>query len=124
MDGVEDEAVVSYDRDEDESDDEVNYKELDLDGLNFDSIEIDSSIITKRDDKIALSNTIDACSSKSTENNTNGELVINSRFLVNFCSKTIFFSDTAIAINENLFTEQDLEGLEDELEDLDIEEDD
>lgn len=28
----------------------------------------------------------------------------------------------ALAINENLFTEEDLEGLDDELEDLDLEE--
>lgn len=39
-----------------------------------------------------------------------------------YVSVTVGEGAAALAINENLFVEEDLEGLEDELEDLDLEE--
>lgn len=95
-----DEAFDNYARSEDE--DEIVYKELQLDMLGFEAQEIDASGITvATDDRF-----------KPTENGTkpieNGTLNASSAI--------------EVPINENLFLEDDLDAIDDELQDLDLEE--
>lgn len=102
-DGIDDgdEAISSYVREEEEEEEEMEYRELDMDRLALEASEIDSTGIT-----VATS---DRLKTNETENNEDSTV-------------TIGEGAAALAINENLFVEEDLEGLEDELEDLDLEE--
>lgn len=104
-DGIDDgdEAISSYVREEEEEGDErVEYRELDMDRLAFEPSEIDTSGITVAG--------IDRLKKDEITNNEDSTVV------------TIGEGAAALAINENLFKEEDLEGLEEELEDLDLEE--
>lgn len=103
-DGMEegDEAFDSYALDEDENSDGLEYKELDFDKLTFEASEIDTTGITiAKEDRLKSENVPE----------TNEESVT-----------VVGEGAAALAINENLFTEEDLEGLEEELGDLDFEE--
>ncbi|KAG7199160.1 hypothetical protein KM043_018047 [Ampulex compressa] len=102
-DGIDDgdEAISSYVREEDEDEERIEYRELDMDRLAFEASEIDTVGITVAAQDRLKNNTI--------ENNKESTV-------------TIGEGATALAINENLFTEEDLEGLEEELGDLDLEE--
>lgn len=101
-DGIDDgdEAISSYVREEEEEEERIEYRELDMDRLAFEASEIDSSGIT-----VAAEDRL-----KSNESSNESSTV------------TVGEGAAALAINENLFVEEDLEGLEDELEDLDLEE--
>lgn len=102
-DGIDDgdEAISSYVREEDEAEEKVEYRELDMDRLALEASEIDTSGIT-------------VAGADRLKNNTD----------INNESSTVTVGEgaAALAINENLFKEEDLEGLEEELEDLDLEE--
>ncbi|KAK9298843.1 hypothetical protein QLX08_007952 [Tetragonisca angustula] len=102
-DGIDDgdEAISSYVREEDEAEEKVEYRELDMDRLALEASEIDTSGIT-------------VAGADRLKNNKD----------INNESSTVTVGEgaAALAINENLFKEEDLEGLEEELEDLDLEE--
>ncbi|XP_012281106.1 zinc finger CCCH domain-containing protein 15 homolog [Orussus abietinus] len=104
-DGIDDgdEAISSYVREEEEEGDDLEYRELDADRLALDVSEADSTGITVAE-KDRLANKLNS--------QVNGEP----------SSTASAEGATALAINENLFTEEDLEGLEEELGDLDLEE--
>ncbi|XP_068974914.1 zinc finger CCCH domain-containing protein 15 homolog [Bombus flavifrons] len=103
-DGIDDgdEAISSYVREEDENEEKVEYRELDMDRLALDASEIDTSGITV----------------------AGADRLKNNKDINNESSSTVTVGEgaAALAINENLFKEEDLEGLEEELEDLDLEE--
>ncbi|XP_060822697.1 zinc finger CCCH domain-containing protein 15 homolog [Bombus pascuorum] len=103
-DGIDDgdEAISSYVREEDETEEKVEYRELDMDRLALEASEIDTSGITVAG--------ADRLKNNKDINNESGSTV------------TVGEGAAALAINENLFKEEDLEGLEEELEDLDLEE--
>lgn len=102
-DGIDDgdEAISSYVREDDETEEKVEYRELDMDRLAFEASEIDTSGITVAQ--------VDRLKNNIEMNNEN-------------LTVTVGEGATALAINENLFKEEDLEGLEEELDDLDLEE--
>lgn len=102
-DGIDDgdEAISSYVREDDETEEKVEYRELDMDRLAFEASEIDTSGITVAQ--------VDRLKTNVETNNENSTV-------------TVGEGAAALAINENLFKEEDLEGLEDELDDLDLEE--
>lgn len=102
-DGIDDgdEAIDSYVREEDEIDERIEYRELDMDRLALEASEIDSSGITVA--------SVDRLKNNEVTNNEDS-------------SVTLGEGAAALTINENLFMEEDLEGLEEELEDLDLEE--
>ncbi|XP_003492502.1 zinc finger CCCH domain-containing protein 15 homolog [Bombus vosnesenskii] len=103
-DGIDDgdEAISSYVREEDETEEKVEYRELDMDRLALEASEIDTSGITVAG--------ADRLKNNKDINNESGSTV------------TVGEGAAALAINENLFKEEDLEGLEEELEGLDLEE--
>ncbi|XP_072754738.1 zinc finger CCCH domain-containing protein 15 homolog [Anoplolepis gracilipes] len=96
-----DEAICSYVLEEDDSED-IQYRELDTERLAFEASEIDTNGITVA--------TADRLKVDSVVNN-NEDITV-----------TVEEGAAAVAINENLFVEEDLEGLEEELGDLDVEE--
>ncbi|XP_076178467.1 zinc finger CCCH domain-containing protein 15 homolog [Ptiloglossa arizonensis] len=102
-DGIDDgdEAIDSYVREEDEVDERIEYRELDMDRLALEASEIDSTGITVAN--------VDRLKHNEVTNNEDS-------------SVTLGEGAAALTINENLFMEEDLEGLEEELEDLDLEE--
>ncbi|XP_076751799.1 zinc finger CCCH domain-containing protein 15 homolog [Xylocopa sonorina] len=99
-DGIDDgdEAISSYVLDEDETEEEIQYRELDMDRLTLEASEIDSSGIT-----------VAAADRLKSNIDTNNET----------STVTVGEGAAALAINENLFIEEDFRDLEDELEDLD-----
>lgn len=103
-DGIDDgdEAISSYVREEDEEEEKIEYRELDMERLAFEPSETDSTGIT-----VASADHL----------KTNGTSEDNKDNTV-----TVGEGATALAINENLFMEEDLEDLEEELGDLDLEE--
>ncbi|XP_046411049.1 zinc finger CCCH domain-containing protein 15 homolog [Neodiprion virginianus] len=105
-DGIEDgdEAFASYDLSDDEDSKGIEYRELNMDELVYDAIEADTEGITVATDDRLKSNVAAETNGETTEVTILGE------------------GATALAINENLFTDEDLEGLEEELGDLDFEE--
>ncbi|CAG5096405.1 Similar to CG8635: Zinc finger CCCH domain-containing protein 15 homolog (Drosophila melanogaster) [Cotesia congregata] len=107
-DGIDDgdEAIDSYALHE-EDPENIEYRELDMDQLALEVSELDTAGIT-----IAQSDRLKSTVTESKSDQVNGE-----------SSVTVVGEGAgALAINENLFTEDDLEGLEDELGDLDMEE--
>ncbi|XP_076280609.1 zinc finger CCCH domain-containing protein 15 homolog [Lasioglossum baleicum] len=103
-DGIDDgdEAISSYVREEEEDEERIEYRELDMDRLNdLEASEIDTTGITMASADRLKNNEV-----------TDGE------------SSTVTLGEgaAALAINENLFLEEDLRGLEDELDDIDLEE--
>lgn len=90
-----DEAFDYYDREEEEED--MQYKELDLEALALEAQEADDSGTIAKEDRL----TEDSNTPEGETSNSNG---------------------AAVPINENLFLEEDLDGLDEELNDLDIEE--
>ncbi|XP_077264421.1 zinc finger CCCH domain-containing protein 15 homolog [Temnothorax americanus] len=97
-----DEAISSYAREEEDDFEDVQYRELDTDRLAFEASEIDINGITvAAEDRLKASN--------ATDNNKDTTVTVDE-------------GAVAVAINENLFVEEDLEGLEEELGDLDLEE--
>lgn len=103
-DGIDDgdEAISSYAREEDEEEERIEYRELDMERLAFEPSETDSTGITVAStDRLKTNGT-----SEDNKDNT----------------VTVGEGATALAINENLFMEEDLEDLEEELGDLDLEE--
>ncbi|EFN75875.1 zinc finger CCCH domain-containing protein 15 homolog [Harpegnathos saltator] len=102
-DGIDDgdEAISSYVREEDDYED-IQYRELDTERLAFEASETDTTGITvAAADRLKINNVAD--------NDKN-------------VTVTVEEGAAALAINENLFMEEDLEGLEEELGDLDLEE--
>lgn len=102
-DGIDDgdEAISSYVREEDDIED-MQYKELDTERLAFEASETDTTGITvAAADRLKANNVI--------ENDKDAAVSVEE-------------GAAALAINENLFMEEDLEGLEEELGDLDLEE--
>lgn len=97
-----DEAISSYTREDDDSDEDIQYRELDSDHLAFEASEIDSKGITVAAEDRLKANDI-------TDNDEDTTV-------------TVEEGATAVTINENLFMEEDLEGLEEELGDLELEE--
>uniref|UniRef100_A0A224XKZ0 Zinc finger CCCH domain-containing protein 15 n=1 Tax=Panstrongylus lignarius TaxID=156445 RepID=A0A224XKZ0_9HEMI len=107
-----DEAFNSYQRDEEEEDeaDNLQYKEIELEKLGIETSDIDSTLITQApDDRLShhIENLIKSCGAKVETPEENGEAEASG-------------SSSAVAINENLFLEEDLEDLDEELEDLEI----
>ncbi|XP_076633475.1 zinc finger CCCH domain-containing protein 15 homolog isoform X2 [Colletes latitarsis] len=100
-DGIDDgdEAIDSYVRDDDEIDERIEYRELDMDRLALEASEIDSIGITVA--------SVDRLKNDDVTNNEDS-------------SVTLGEGAAALTINENLFMEEDLEGLEEKLEDLDL----
>lgn len=101
-DGIDDgdEAISSYARDEEDDSEDVQYRELDMERLASEASEIDTKGITVASvDRLKAQNVTDTDVTASAQEDA-----------------------TAVAINENLFMEEDLEGLEEELGDLDLEE--
>lgn len=94
-----DEAFDNYARSEDE--DEIVYKELQLDMLGFQAQEVDGSGTLATEDRF------------KSEPTTNGTTPI---------ENGTTSSATDVPINENLFLEDDLDAIDDELQDLDLEE--
>ncbi|XP_046734688.1 zinc finger CCCH domain-containing protein 15 homolog [Diprion similis] len=105
-DGIEDgdEAFASYDLSDDEDSKGIEYRELNMDELVYDAMEANTEGITVATDDRLKSNAAAQTNGETTEVTILGE------------------GATALAINENLFTDEDLEGLEEELGDLDLEE--
>lgn len=102
-----DEAFDSY-AIEDDDDEGLEYKELDLEALALEAQEADDSgTIAKNDRLTEQQNCNETDSTTTTSNGTTSDLSNN---------------DGAVPINENLFLEEDLDGLDAELDDLDIEE--
>ncbi|XP_014231950.1 zinc finger CCCH domain-containing protein 15 homolog [Trichogramma pretiosum] len=100
-----DEAIANYDFEEEEEE-SVEYRELDLDNLVLEASQVDTTgctIAPDCDERLKASR-------KQTEQTSD--------------EATIQVGDgaTALTINENLFMDEDLEGLEEELGDLDLEE--
>lgn len=93
-----DEAFDSYTREEDE--DEIEYKEIDFNLLQHEAQEVDGSGTIATEDRLKQSN----------ENE-------NSAVTTTFSNNA-----EAVPINENLFLEEDLDALDEELQDLDIDE--
>ncbi|XP_053992735.1 zinc finger CCCH domain-containing protein 15 homolog [Hylaeus anthracinus] len=102
-DGIDDgdEAIDSYVREEDETDERIEYRELDMDRLALEASESDTTGITVA--------SLDRLKNNEVTNNEDS-------------SVTLGEGAAALTINENLFKEEDLEGLIEELEDLDLEE--
>ncbi|KAF7410526.1 hypothetical protein HZH68_004907 [Vespula germanica] len=103
-DGIDDgdEAISSYVREEDEEEEKIEYRELDMERLAFEASETDTTGITVA--------SIDRLKANGTAEDNKDSTV------------TVGEGATALAINENLFMEEDLEDLEEELGDLDLEE--
>lgn len=103
-DGIDDgdEAISSYVREEDEEEEKIEYRELDMDRLAFEASETDTMGITVASTDRLKPNSL-------SENNKDSTV-------------TVGEGAAALAINENLFMEEDLEDLEEELGDLDLEE--
>ncbi|XP_011308048.1 zinc finger CCCH domain-containing protein 15 homolog [Fopius arisanus] len=105
-DGIDDgdEAIDSYQfHEDDEEGEKIEYRELDMERLAMEASELDITGITiAQDDRLK--------EFKAPE--VNGETSVT----------VVGEGAAALAINENLFTEDDLEGLEEELGDLDMEE--
>ncbi|KAM0728347.1 Zinc finger CCCH domain-containing protein 15-like protein [Formica fusca] len=97
-----DEAISSYVREDEDDSEDVQYRELDTERLAFEASEIDTNGITVA--------TVDRLKVNSIADN-NKDITV-----------TVEEGAAAVAINENLFMEEDLEGLEEELGDLDLEE--
>ncbi|XP_058792624.1 zinc finger CCCH domain-containing protein 15 homolog isoform X2 [Phymastichus coffea] len=102
-----DEAVATYDREED-GEESIQYRELDIDNIMLEASQVDTTGICT----VALNRdkSNNAASSDPHEN-------VNKNSSAPFDDQAM-----ALTINENLFTEEDLEGIEDELGDLDLEE--
>ncbi|XP_014207439.1 zinc finger CCCH domain-containing protein 15 homolog [Copidosoma floridanum] len=104
-----DEAIATYEREE-EDEESVEYRELDVDRLVMEASQVDTSgictVATDRDKK----------PKEVTPSESNDSSNVETK-----ASSAAGVSET-LAINENLFVEEDLEGIEDELEDLDLEE--
>lgn len=105
-DGIDDgdEAISSYIREEEEEDEEIQYRELDMDRLAFEAREAETAGIT-----VAMEDRLKNVPAPQTNGETLEVTVVGE-------------GAAALTINENLFTEEDLEGLEEELGDLDLEE--
>ena len=105
-DGIEDgdEAFDCYQLDEEEGEG-IEYRELDMDRLACEAQELDTAGITfAQADRL-----------KSEKPQVNGDMVAGTVTVIGEGA-------TALTINEDLFAEEDLEGLEEELGDLDLEE--
>lgn len=105
-----DEAFDNYARSDDEDDNAYEYKELDLAALNLEATEVDGSGTVAAIDRVtqlqeAAKANEDAQENEEEDNDTENE---NSG------------SGDAAPINENLFLDEDLEGLDDELNELDL----
>ncbi|XP_063976329.1 zinc finger CCCH domain-containing protein 15 homolog [Diachasmimorpha longicaudata] len=105
-DGIEDgdEAIDNYQfHEDDEEGEKIEYRELDMERLAMEASELDITGITiAQEDRLKGSNVAEV----------NGDAAVT----------VVGEGAAALAINENLFTEDDLEGLEEELGDLDMEE--
>ncbi|XP_014248418.1 zinc finger CCCH domain-containing protein 15 homolog [Cimex lectularius] len=96
-----DEAFNSYQINEEEEADDQQYKELELDKLGLDIVDVDVNGITQApDDRLShhIENLLKTVPADSAAEGDNG----------------------AVAINENLFLDDDLGELEEELEDLEL----
>lgn len=105
-------AFDSYTREENDDDTTIEYKELDLEQLAMGAQEVDGSGTVATEDRLqkiqdaakaqeSIDNVNDAATAAESEDNKDIE--------------------DAAPINENLFLDEDLEGLDDELNELDLE---
>lgn len=95
-----DAAFDIYERDDDDSDEITEYKELDLDMLAAGAQEVDGTGTVANDDRLKQ-----AEAAASTSNNAQEDVV------------------DATPFNEDLFLDEDLGGLDDELNELNINDD-
>ncbi|XP_011499076.1 PREDICTED: zinc finger CCCH domain-containing protein 15 homolog [Ceratosolen solmsi marchali] len=104
-----DEAIVHYDREEDEEN--VEYRELDIDRLVLEASQVDTTgictVAAEHNNKLKDSSQV----SDLKDNVNNNESVV-----------PVGDQAIALTINETLFMDEDLEGIEEELGDLDLEE--
>ncbi|XP_054287006.1 zinc finger CCCH domain-containing protein 15 homolog [Macrosteles quadrilineatus] len=100
-----DEAFDSYQREEDEDDSEVKYRDIELEILAMEASEADGAGITVAPDD-RLKNTPITNGTVSSEESPSEE--------------TASASASAVPINENLFLDDDLDDLEDELDELSL----
>lgn len=116
-----DEAFDSYQLD-DEDVDETEYRELDMDRLAMEASELDSDGITIASED-RLKKPVDKTNGETEGKYFKSIYLLQGFYLFNLFLVTVVGEGAAaLAINENLFTEEDLEGLEEELGDLDMEE--
>lgn len=101
-------AIDSYGYNEDEEDENVQYKELDLNALSIAALESDNTGTVAESDRLEKMK-----AAVKTDVETPDELPNGGNDQVD-----------ATPFNENLFLEEDLEGLDDELNDLDLNDDD
>ncbi|XP_001607756.1 zinc finger CCCH domain-containing protein 15 homolog [Nasonia vitripennis] len=101
-----DEAIANYDREEGEEED-AQYRELDLNELVLEASQVDTTGICT----VAKDRSKDLAQPSQSNDASNSESPVSSADQA-----------TALTINENLFMEEDLEGIEEELGDLDLEE--
>lgn len=103
-----DEAFDSYDR-EDEEDEIVNYREIQLDIISLEAQESDDTGTQALEDRLKTQHVYNGNS--SSEENGNAETGKTVQSLSNEGA-------SAVPIDENLFVDDDLDGLDDELDDL------
>jgi len=97
-----DTAFDSYAREEDDDDNAVEYKELDFDALGLVAQEVDGTGTVATDDRLK-----GAAAEPEPEEQASAQDVVD-----------------ATPFNENLFLDEDLEGLDEQLNDLDLDDDD
>lgn len=115
-------------REEDEEEDKIEYRELDMERLAFEASETDTTGITVASiDRLKANGTAE--DNKDNTGNVLYKLTIykydnGASIILQFSFQIVTVGEgaTALAINENLFMEEDLEDLEEELGDLDLEE--
>lgn len=98
----------SYDRSDDE-DDAFEYKELDLEALHLAAQEVDGTGTVAANDRL-----------QAHEEEPEAEDGTSSTSAQNGIGSGATGGDDATPINENLFLDEDLDGLDDELNDLDV----
>ena len=111
-----DEAFDVYKREDDDEEEATQYRELNLDLLAAEAQEVDSSGTQATDDRLQRLK-------EETELNSPGEGASEEAAGAAGAAGTAS-SGEAAAINENLFLEDDLDGLDDELDDLELSDED
>lgn len=106
------EAIESYGRNEEDTEDGIEYKELDLNMLSLSIKEVDNTGTVAEEDRWEkMKATVPVAATNGEEGATAASMEPSG-------------SSDAAPINENLFLEEDLEGIDDELSDDDDDDDD
>lgn len=112
-------AVFDYARSDDEEDDAFEYKELDLEALSLAAQEVDGTGTVATADRLQAPAKAPDGSTDSDDDEDNPSSSSSGAS----SSRRKANGDTdATPINENLFLDEDLAGLDDELNDLDLDE--